>query len=79
MSPSPCPRSSGFSAATTRFTFANPNQDEVDPIVSLFGCRVVVGELQNRDGEATEVTFFSPDEVPSELTPIKSYLLERLA
>ena len=55
-----------------------PNRDEVDPIVSLFSCRIVGGELQNRDGEATEVTFFSPDEVPSELTPITRYLLERL-
>lgn len=47
-------------------------------MVTLFECRVVGGELCNRDGEAAEVPFFSPDELPSNLTPITSHLLTML-
>lgn len=47
-------------------------------MVTLFECQLVGGELCNRDGEAAEVTFFSPDELPSNLTPITSHLLTML-
>ena len=69
----------GIFGGNDAFHVRYPNEDEVDPIVSLFGCKIVGGELQNRDGEATEVSFFAPDEVPNELTAITSYLLNRLA
>ena len=69
----------GIFGGNDAFHVRYPNGDEVDPIVSLFGCKIVGGELRNRDGEATEVNFFAPDELPSELTDITSYLLERLA
>ena len=69
----------GIFGGNDAFHVHYPNEDEVDPIVSLFGCRVVGGELRNRDGEATEVRFFPPDDVPTELTSITRYLLDRLA
>ena len=68
----------GIFGGNDAFHVRYPNGDEVNPIVSLFGCRIVGGEVQNRDGEATAVRFFSPDEVPSELTAITHYLLRRL-
>lgn len=69
----------GVFGGTDTFRLRYPNGDEVNPVVALFECRVVGGELRNRDGEATEVAFFSPDELPPNLTPITGYLLSMLA
>ena len=69
----------GIFGGNDAFHVHYPNGDEVHPVVSLFGCRIVAGELQNRDGEATEVRFFAPDALPTELTSITGYLLRRLA
>lgn len=67
----------GIFGGNDAFHVRYPNGDEVHPVVSLFGCRIVGGELHNRDGEATDVRFFPPDALPTELTSIKRYLLEK--
>ncbi len=69
----------GIFGGNDAFHIRYSNGDEVHPVVSLFSCRIVGGELQNRDGEATEVRFFAPDELPTELTSITAYLLARSA
>jgi 8-oxo-dGTP diphosphatase len=43
-----------------------PNGDVVQPIVTVFSCEVVGGRLEPLDGEALELAFFSPDELPDE-------------
>ena len=49
-----------------------PNGDIADYVSSMFECRWLEGTPQPRDGEALEVRFFAPHELP----PIR--LLERL-
>lgn len=68
----------GIFGGTDAFRLRYPNGDEVNPIVSLFECRVVGGQLGNRDGEATEARFFVPNALPAERTPITDYLLDAL-
>lgn len=68
----------GLFGGIDAFHLCYPNGDEVHPIVALFRCRVVGGDLNNRDGEATEVQYFSPNALPPDLTPITGYVLEKL-
>ncbi len=66
----------GIFGGTETFRLRYPNGDEINPVVTLFECQVVGGELGNRDGEATAAAFFAPDALPDELTPITAYRLE---
>ncbi len=68
----------GIFGGVKPFHLRYANGDEVLPIVALFKCRVVAGELLNRDGEATELRYFAPDALPANLTPITRYLLEKV-
>ena len=60
------------------FHLRYPNGDEVDPIVTLFRCELVGGQLRAQDDEALELRFFAPDALPAELTPITRYLLKQV-
>lgn len=51
-----------FGGAGFRHTY--PNGDEAEYTVVVFGCRVVGGALQPRDGEAVELRCFPPDAMP---------------
>ena len=55
----------GVLGAFPLFHHAYPNGDQVHLIVSVFECAVVGGELECRDGEATELRYFDVDEVPA--------------
>ena len=46
------------------FRHVYPNGDETEYTVVVFGCSVSGGKLEARDGEATELRFFPPEEVP---------------
>lgn len=69
----------GVFGGVDAFHMRYPNGDELDPIVSLFRCEIVSGELRPLDSEALELRFFPPDALPSTLTPITRYLLEQVA
>lgn len=47
------------------FRWQYPNGDLVEYTVTLFECMIVGGSLSPRDGEARELKYFPPDEVPS--------------
>lgn len=51
-----------FGGPECRHTY--PNGDETEYTVIVFGCRTVGGELQAKDGEATEFEYFLPEEIP---------------
>lgn len=69
----------GVFGGVDAFHIRYPSGDEVDPVVSLFRCEIVSGELRALDSEALELRFFPPDALPTELTPITRYLLEHVA
>jgi 8-oxo-dGTP pyrophosphatase MutT (NUDIX family) len=53
----------GVFGAFPLFRHVYPNGDEVHLIVSVFECGIQGGELVCRDGEATELRYFAPEEV----------------
>lgn len=69
----------GVFGGVDTFHIRYPSGDEIDPIVSLFACEIVSGELRALDSEALELRFFSPDALPDALTPITRYLLGHVA
>ncbi len=56
-----------FSGPETHYTY--PNGDEVSNIDIVFICREFSGELKCRDGEAKELRFFAPEEIPDKIHP----------
>lgn len=48
----------------TGFRHVYPNGDEAEYTVVVFGCRVVGGRLEPRDGEALELRYFAPESMP---------------
>jgi mutator protein MutT len=46
------------------FRHVYPNGDRVEYLVAVFGCRILGGPLDMRDGEATELRHFAPDAMP---------------
>ncbi|MDH7571556.1 MAG: NUDIX domain-containing protein [Armatimonadota bacterium] len=51
------------------FRFTYPNGDVVEYTAILFECRVVGGSLHPRDGEALELRYFAPGEMPALRVP----------
>ena len=47
-----------------RFRHHYPNGDETEYTVVVFDCRVTEGKLEAQDGEAVELRYFAPEEVP---------------
>lgn len=41
-----------------------PNGDEVDVVTTVFTCEILGGTLEARDGEAADLRFFAPTELP---------------
>lgn len=50
------------------FRFTYPNGDQAEYTITVFGCRPLGGELRPLDGEASELRFVEPGEMP-ELLP----------
>ncbi len=48
-----------------RFRHRYGNGDEVEYTVIVFDCEITGGELAPRDGEALELRYFTPDEMPA--------------
>ncbi len=69
----------GVFGGVDTFHIRYPNGDEIDPVVSLFRCEIVSGELRVLDSEALELRFVAPDALPDALTPITKYLLDYVA
>jgi 8-oxo-dGTP pyrophosphatase MutT (NUDIX family) len=61
-----------FGGAGSRFCY--PNGDEVEYTDLLFECRITGGDLTPHDGEASELRFFAPEELP-ELPPFPRAVL----
>ncbi len=50
--------------ALIRLEMHYPNGDRLQPTVAVFECEIVSGELRNLDGEALELRFFAPEDLP---------------
>jgi ADP-ribose pyrophosphatase YjhB (NUDIX family) len=59
-----------------KFRHTYPNGDEVEYTTVVFGCRVVGGELAPQDGEALDLRYFAPDEMPSLVAPYPKSLFQ---
>ena len=58
----------GVFGAFPLFRHVYPNGDEVHVVVTIFSCDVIGGKLSCRDGEATELRYFDPEDVAKLLT-----------
>jgi ADP-ribose pyrophosphatase YjhB (NUDIX family) len=61
----------------TRFRHRYGNGDEVEYTVVVFDCEITGGELAPRDGEALELRYFAPEDVPALPLPYPRALFER--
>jgi ADP-ribose pyrophosphatase YjhB (NUDIX family) len=59
-----------------KFRHTYPNGDEVEYTTVVFGCRVVDGELAPQDGEALDLRYFAPAEMPPLVAPYPKSLFE---
>ena len=57
-----------FSGPDCRFRY--PNGDEVSYVILLYVCRDWTGEPRPQPGEVEELRFFSPDEIPENISPV---------
>lgn len=55
-----------------------PNGDQLEYTVSVFVCRIVGGQLEARDGEATGFAFVAPEELPALYTDYPAELFASL-
>ena len=51
------------------YHYVYPNGDEVSNVDIVFLCRKYSGSLKCQDGEVDDLRFFSPDEIPENLSP----------
>jgi ADP-ribose pyrophosphatase YjhB (NUDIX family) len=58
------------------FRHTYPNRDVLESTVVVFECRIVGGHLEARDGEAAELRFFAPSEMPPLVLPYPAALFE---
>lgn len=64
--------------AGSRYHYTYPNGDQVEPTLLVFECRVVGGKLEAVDGEAVEIRYFPPAELPPLVQPYPEDFLTRL-
>ena len=60
-----------------RFRYRYGNGDEAEYTVVVFDCEVTGGDLAPRDGEALELCYFAPADVPALPLPYPRALFER--
>ncbi len=59
------------------FHVTYPNGDQVDPVIMVFECRIVGGQLGCLDGESAELRWFEPEQPPPILLPYPRELFTR--
>lgn len=64
-----------FGGAAFRVTY--PNGDQVEPVITVFECRIVGGQLGCLDGESVELRWFDPRQPPTILLPYPLALFTR--
>jgi len=66
-----------FGGEAFRHTY--PNGDQIEPTTLVFSCRTVGGELGTKDGEAQELRYFPPDQLPPLEMPYPPEFLRSLS
>jgi 8-oxo-dGTP diphosphatase len=65
-------------AGVFKMNYTYPNGDKVHAVTILFSCEILGGELRCPDGEATDLQFYHPGELPELFEPVPhSVLAER--
>ncbi|MBD8501154.1 NUDIX domain-containing protein [Paenibacillus arenosi] len=52
-----------------KYQYQYSNGHQVEYLVIVFGCSIIGGKLEAKDGEAEELCFFSEDEIPDIVIP----------